>query len=272
MKKSLIMSVAPVIAMIVAANGAVIAEFNFQSLGTSGTLATDISGNNHNATFTNAATLVADNPFGQVGGMSLRPNTTDATARMANPGTINADTGWTMEAWVKLGDYVGNQASACGSIVAVQDTTSANQSLILAITAAGVPGISYYQSQVGSEVLTNYGTPIAANTWTHIAAVYNLGGWAMTLYVNGVSTGAVGVHGWNAGPLTAASIGDDGPFAISYGPLTGNILLDDVGLFNNQLAPSELGFSNPFPIPEPASLALLLGVVGLCGVATRQRR
>jgi hypothetical protein len=244
------------------ASAAVTAAWNFDSLSSGGTVATDISGNGHDVTFNDVMTLSDSNPFNPTGvpatgDKSLSKHPGEVWGMIANPNTaLPQYSSFTMEGWIYPKAYQSSTLIGFGG-----NTQYGSNSIVLGMDNAGHPTARVYMedagggSHVGTEV-------IPLNQWTHLALTFVSGGTG-TLYVNGDVSASWTQSNWvPGGGLPTGVIGN----GFDYGSLNG--LIDDVRVSDTVLSPSEFTLHNSLSVPEPASAALL----GLGGLLLIQRK
>ncbi len=124
------------------------------------------------------------------------------------------------------------------------------------IYTTGTPG--------GGAVTIGGSAPPTVNdgAWHHLAMVSN--GATITLYVDGVSRGSAAYTGGASTALDAIQL------AAAYGDgRKQNVQLDDLGIWNTALTPTEIAYYSTNVIPEPS--AALLGGLGLLALLRRRR-
>jgi hypothetical protein len=199
----------------------------------SGSTAYD-SGGTHNVSL-DGATWSTDDPNNGIGSNSLSFNgyTSDGYAATSGP-VLNTAGSFTVSAWVKLASTANN------AVVAAQDGTNESGFYLGYNTVNGGQWALYFMT---ADTVTPTFTPwihataATANTWTHLAGVYNASTHTAQLYVNGVLAGtATGITNWNA----------TGAFTIGRDKYNGNPTdyfngtISDVRVFNSALVATQI--------------------------------
>ncbi len=170
------------------------------------------------------AAFIADTPTTDTttGALSL-----DGTSGFASTsGQVVSTAGsYTVSAWVKLSSVPSHNAT-----VAAQDGAS-NSAFYLGVRSGDWAFYFANSDTTGAAVTSATGPAVAANTWTHLAGVYNAGAATAQLYVNGVLAASVPFTGWaSTGSLT---VGRDKTGGVAGDFLPGEI--SDVRVFNSVL-------------------------------------
>jgi hypothetical protein len=92
----------------------------------------------------------------------------------------------TLEAWV----YISNPTGRTNSILKKYGTDNSTVGYEL-YTAASHPGILTFRIRNGGNYTLYSTTTISANTWTYVAATYDVTSQVMTVYINGVPDGTL---------------------------------------------------------------------------------
>jgi hypothetical protein len=194
-------------------------------------LVSDSSGSGNSGTISNAVWSTA----GKYGN-ALSFNGTNALVTISDSASLHLSTGMTLEAWVRPTAV----ASQWQDVI----YKGPNDNYYLEATSS-----SSYPAMGGSFASTPLvGTsPLAANTWSHLAATYD--GARMRLYVNGVevsSRAQTGTIAPSTGPLT---IGGDGLYGQYFAGL-----IDEVRVYNRALTASEIHDDMTTPIGSPTPI------------------
>jgi hypothetical protein len=190
----------------------------------SGSTAGDASGNSNNGTLTNGPTWVT----GKVGSGALSFDGVDDSVSLGAPSVLTPSAALTISAWVKS----TNPTGAANEVIVDKQNASLNRYL-LRIT--GTTGKMRFAVGASSEIQVNANTTLAANTWYHVAGVWN--GADITVYVNGVS---------DATPVAVTGTITDGGEGIVIGRPTVtnanyfNGSIDEVRIYNRALTQAEI--------------------------------
>ncbi|GEM_PF-6113247 len=186
-----------------------------------GTTAADVTTNNNIGNLTNGPTFVAGkyNNGIQFDGVNDFVSSTNFIS-------LSPSTSTTIMAWVKLTSTVASQ-------VIIAKGTAANSQYYIREQAGGA--VRFFITAGGSgATLTTAAGVITANTWYHIAGVYN--GTDLRIYVNGALVG---------GPLSKTGNMVDNGLGVAIGghtdaalPLGG--IIDDTRIYNRALTLSEI--------------------------------
>jgi hypothetical protein len=197
----------------------------------SGTTAFDFSGS-HDAVYTNVTLGVpgysASDPDTAVSFDPANPNGPGAVT-LADPSPfqfISATPSFSLEAWVNFNDLTGVQR-------------------VFSYGGPGFHGIAFGINTAGGLRFTTYGvqdynlslaTPMASNTWYHLAGVAN--GGSFYFYLNGLPVGSIA----SIGPGISSP---GAPFALGRNPLSTalepvNGTIDEAAVYNRALTPDEI--------------------------------
>jgi len=272
--------IVPVVFVIVAASvassqGALLYEFTFENgsnqtlanTGTVGGVATNGQiGSGYTGTYTSSIPPTADNvwaydlPSNGINGSML--NLPDATQLRLTDPTAQM----TVAMWVNLAldtqrvdGLAGNQASQNGGSgwsFSVNNTTNKLQFSIHNPSAVAYPLTRTYS---GSATLT-------ANTWTHVAVVYQNN--APSFYIDGVFVGAGGNFGGNGAAANTGAVRIGSGLADSL-PIDG--MVDNVMFYDTALNASQIA-ALAATIPEPGVAGTVLGGCALLALFRRTRR
>lgn len=191
----------------------------------SGTHIADSSGNNRHGTANAGVTLTGDGWIGGAGRFA------SGGAVVTSGPVLRTDTGFTVAAWVRLGDTsatrtVLSQDGTKRSGFALRYDKGRDRWALVRSSADAASGVTEYAA-------TSAAAP-RAGEWTHLAASYDPATGRIQLYVNGNLEGtAVDPAGWSA----------DGVFAIGRGfgsadPFVGDV--DDVRAYTGVLTEDEI--------------------------------
>ena len=149
----------------------------------SGTTTPDQSGTGNNGTLSNA-TWTTTSKYGQ----ALAFNGTNASVTIPDTNSLDLTTGMTLEAWV--------HPTALGSNWSTAILKEATGSLSYGLYAnGGDTGTKVPTGEIvnGGFRLAPGTTPLALNTWSHLATTYD--GTTLRLFVNGVQAGQLAIAG-----------------------------------------------------------------------------
>ena len=139
-----------------------------------GAVAVDVSGNGLQGKFVNGPT-VEDGAHGR----SLTFNGVNQYVDLGHPTALQMIGSETITAWIKSRSFPGDEAAVVSSYSGLGyqlDTTRYR----------GTPVIRFKLADADGEVMARFGkTPLALNTWYHIAGVYDAQDRTLNVYVNG---------------------------------------------------------------------------------------
>lgn len=220
---------------------AMIAHFAFDE--TSGTVASDASGNGRNGTLVNG-------PVWTAGNLNNAVNLDGVDDQVDLPdGLLNGVTGCTIAAWV-------NPDSLSTWARIFDFGTGTTSYMFLAPQAGGTGNLRFAitTNGNGSEQQINAGAPLATGVWSHVAVTLN--GSTGILYVNGVEVGRN-----SSLTLSPASLGNTTQNYIGKAQFPDPYFdgrVDDFYVYNFALSPAEvtglMAFTEPDldPDPEPS--------------------
>ncbi len=197
----------------------------------SGSTATDTSGNGHNGTLQNGATWVS----GKIGA-ALSFNGSNTTVDI-NSNVINTSTSFTVAAWVSLADV-----SSWHTAVSQDGNNVSGFYLQYTSPDAGTDGGKFAFALISADATsgtsgraTSKFTPVA-NVWYHIIGVYDAANKQSKLYVNGVlqSTQTIS-SAWNATSETVIGRAKWSGAPVDYW----SGLIDDVRIYNLAFADAD---------------------------------
>jgi hypothetical protein len=185
----------------------------------SGTTASDATGNTHTGTLAAGTTWNAAGRFG--GALEFNGTTSGVTVQDAP--ALDLTTGMTLEAWVYPTAAMTGWHGVIGKDVDVF--------YLMASSATDTPAIGGTFT-AGGNSNTYAPSPLALNTWTHLAATFD--GAMVRLYVNGVQVASQAQTGALVTSANAMTIGNN-----IYGErFAGRI--DEVRVYNRALTPGEI--------------------------------
>jgi glucose/arabinose dehydrogenase len=185
----------------------------------SGATAADASGNGNGGTLSGAAWTGT----GKFGGALSFDGVNDWVTVNDTP-SLDLTNGMTVEAWVQPRVLKGSwRAVTVKEGAAVVYGLHANAAANRPAGRVLVNGASYDAR----------GTPLPANTWSHLAATYD--GAVLRLYVNGSEVGTRAVSGSVAASAGALRIGGNSLAAEWFGGV-----IDEVRIYNRALVPTEI--------------------------------
>lgn len=199
--------------------------------------------------------------------------TTADYINVGNPAALQITQNFTLEAWIKYDvlPALGNSAGIVGKYRGAADDTGAavnERGYVLALNGAGKlnAAISSGGAFLAANSLDGTST-LAANTWYHVAAVYNTNGASATLslYLNGVADGTLtGVSTSVFNTPAPVRIGEQfgllantGSGATAQGVNFFDGSIDEVAIYNTALTASTIAAHYQSAVPEPASLGLI---------------
>ena len=108
---------------------------------------------------------------------------------------------------------------------------------------------------------------LADGQWHFLVLTYDATAGVCNFYADGVLNGTAGYGTTNAKIISNFQISTK---QMLSGQATG-LLVDDTAVFSTALTSQEVAYYNTHPIPEPATMSLLLLAGGLVGLARRKR-
>ncbi|MGW3835137.1 LamG-like jellyroll fold domain-containing protein [Streptomyces microflavus] len=133
------------------------------------------------------------------GAGALKLNGTNDYAATSSA-VLDTSKSFTVSAWVRPGDISRSQ-----TVLSQKGTNLSGYALHYSATAKKWAFSKYASDTVGTSAVRSYSTsPPVANTWTHLAGVYNAADHTIQLFVNGVQQGqpVTSTTAWNAsGPM-----------------------------------------------------------------------
>jgi len=215
------------LALAPAAQGALVAAYGLNEQ--SGTTATDASGNGNTGTMTNTTRVTGQ--FGSARNFAAGSN---ALSNLGNGTTLRITGSMTISAWIKPSSFPDDDAV----IVSKRDGDSGYQ---LDTTIDKGPRTVGFKLTTGAGgKMYRYGaTALQANTWYHVAGVYNAPALTMNVYLNGVLDNGPLVGTVASSQLDQATNVNIGRKPVQDGyPFFGSI--DEVRIYNNALTQAQI--------------------------------
>lgn len=233
---------------------------------TSGTTATNLSTTTgaQNGTENDVTLGVTGGPDGH--GIGFTPASTSEVS-VPNYSALDVTTQFSVEVWV---DVPSSTANSLGTIFAINRATNST-GISLALTgltpliALNSNGVNYSENSASS---------LIAGQWNQIVVTWS--GGAPTFYINGVETANVNSNTFTQ-PLTLSttipnSIGAEFPGLGTSGGRFFDGSIEDISFYNKVLTPGEVAADfNAATAPEPASMLLFAGGLGIVGLVRRMR-
>ena len=198
---------------------------------TSGTTAADASSSRNNGVLTNGALFTAGKT---ANGVSL--DGVDDYVNLGNPTSLRITGSMTLSAWVKSSAFPFDDAAI------ISKRQSSNTGYQLDTTVDSGPRTIGFKITNGSgSTVARYGaTAMVANTWYHVAGVYNATNRTMAVYLNGQLDNGVLVRTVPTAQLNSNQNVNVGQRPGS--PRTFNFagVLDDVRIYNRALSLAEI--------------------------------
>jgi hypothetical protein len=187
----------------------------------SGTTAVDQSGNGNNGTLSNVTWAgAAAGRFGN----ALSFNGTNAFVTVPDANSLDLTTGMTIEAWVRPTTVSGFRT------VIVKERPG---DLVYGLYSSSDSGRPQSQVTVGSVRVLDGPSPIAAATWTHLAATFD--GTTQRLFVNGAEVSALASAGSILASASPVKIGGNAIWAEWFSGL-----VDEVRIYNRALTAAQI--------------------------------
>lgn len=195
-----------------------------------GTIAGDSSGTGNGGTLSNAAWTTAG-----VFGSALSFNGSNAWVSIADSASLDLTTSMTLEAWVRPTSITLDWRT-----ILLKERPSGLAYALYAADGGSRPPAAYV-SVVGSDAAAVAPTPLALNTWSHVAMTYN--GATLRLYINGELVGSRATTGSAAVSASALRIGGNAVWGEWF---SGSI--DEVRIYNRMLSQAEIQADMNTPI------------------------
>ncbi|MDB9961530.1 HYR domain-containing protein [Oceanihabitans sp.] len=176
---------------------------------------------------------------------------------LGNEGTFAYPTGsFALSAWVKGDDFAGGTNTILDINISASSVVARNSGIRLEVSSAGVPRIIYRQVGELTSAFSrvNGSSSIPLGEWHHITAVRDAVNGISYMYVDGVQVGS-SVTANNAIDYDAETY-DDNSVNIGWwiragrpGTAEFNGSIDQVGIFNTALTPTEVATLSANPCP-----------------------
>jgi hypothetical protein len=203
---------------------------------TSGTTASDWSGNAHDGTLVNFVTSPSPWVAGQLGG-ALSFDGSSTYVNIANPGP-SASSGITITAWISTTTSGGT--SPARNVISKRDNAQTNRAEFEVDRALNSSNMRFSFNNGAWYVWETTAFNLAVNTWTHFAVTYTSGS-APIFYKNGaVSSGVTQTYGTGspARPTNTAPMWIGREYNGAESPWSGK--LDDVRVYERVLTQAEI--------------------------------
>ncbi|WP_340122724.1 LamG-like jellyroll fold domain-containing protein [Methylobacter svalbardensis] len=222
-------------------NNGLVAAYGFEE--TSGTTATDASGNSNHGTITNAVSIANGHS-----GKALSFNGTNAWVTVKDSASLDLSASMTLEAWV----YPLAMTNG-GQTVILKESSGAEVYALYADEDANLP-VSYINN--GSYRGVTGPNRLPVNTWAHLVSTYD--GQYQRLYVNGIevaNSAQSGLIQQSGGVLRLGGNSVWGEYFNGY--------IDEVRIYNRALTATEVGNNLATPVSgastSSATLQFILG-------------
>jgi hypothetical protein len=209
--------------------GTAVAAYSFNA--SSGTTAVDVSGNGNTGVLTNGPLWVAGK-----NGNGLRLDGVNDYVDLGNKVAFQLTGSMTLSAWINASAFPFNDAA----IISKRQSANVGYQLDATIDR-GPRTVGFKISDAAGNTVARYGaTPLVANTWYHVAGVYDATNRTMKVYVNGKLDNGVLV-----GRIPATQPASTQNVHIGQrpgAPRTSNFagVLDDVRIYNRALSQAEI--------------------------------
>jgi hypothetical protein len=187
-----------------------VASYNFNQA--SGTTLSDLSGNGHNGTITNATWTNSGHT-----GSALSFNGSSSWVTIDGSSSLNLVNGMTLEAWIKPANGTGPRP------ILVKEGTGTTLYALYGSNTSSVPSVSLNANTTGSTVAPAYQL-LALNTWNHVAHLWSAAG---TLLATATFTGETS-SGWQQVSFTTpVAIAAHTTYIVSYFAPAGGYAVND---------------------------------------------
>jgi hypothetical protein len=204
------------------ADPSLVAAYSFNA--GSGPTVADVSGHGLTGTIS-GATWTAQGRFGY----ALAFNGVNARVTVPSSAALNLTTQMTLEAWVFPTAHGGLWRN-----VLIKERVGGEVYNLYANTDAGGPAAFVVRAAAPNNPVGAIGaSPLALNTWTHLAATYD--GSMLRLYVNGVQVGSQAMTGSLVTSTGVLGIGGNGVWGEYF---QGQI--DEIRIYNRALTPAQI--------------------------------
>jgi hypothetical protein len=208
-----------------------VAAYNFNA-GT-GTMLSDVSGNNNTGTIT-AGTWSTTGKYG--GALSF--NGTSSRVSVPDAASLDLTTGMTLEAWVNPSAL----GTAWRTVIMKEQPANNLTYALYGNTDTSRPSAHVYTA--GGETILKGTAALALNAWTHLATTFD--GSMLRMYVNGVLVSSVAVTGPIVQTTGALRIGGNTIWSEWF-----RGLIDDVRVYSRALSAAELQTDMATPVAAP---------------------
>ncbi len=203
-----------------------VAAYNFDQ--GSGSVLTDVSGNNNNGTITNAPWVTN----GKFGGALSFSGALNSLVSIPNSSSLQLTTGMTLEAWVDPKSLKSPDAGWSAAIAKEHQDPTNNISYALYAANGTSTGPGSHILRGSADFGSVSGSTLTLNQWTFLAATYD--GSTMKVYVNGNLVASRVIGGNITSTTNPLRIGGDSSGEMFTG------LIDNVRIYNGALTQSSI--------------------------------
>jgi hypothetical protein len=206
-----------------------VAAYSFDE--TSGTTASEASGNGNNGVLTNGAVFAAGKNANGV-----RLDGANDYVNLGNPASLRLTGSMTLSAWINSSEFPWDDAA----IISKRQSSNVGYQLDTTIDR-GPRTIGFKISDASGNTVARYGaTAMVVNTWYHVAGVYDATNRTMNVYLNGQLNNGVLV-----GTIPAVQPDSNQNVHIGQRPgVPGSFnfegMLDDVRIYNRALSAPDI--------------------------------